>query len=631
MIKRIAANPVSPEGSHWPKGYQGILMAEYYLRTGDKSVLPGLKKLCDNMVAGQYCGGWAHGGLAKTQSMGYVQSGMMNPTGTVILSALMLAKECGVEVNEKMLSDALSLFYRFVGHGAVPYGDHRPEMWMSCNGKNGMLAPAFYMLPDNPYNQAGKHLALDMADSYRWVRAGHTGGGFDVMWRAITAHMAPENRKNKYRTCMDRLAWYYDLSRQPGGGFSCVGEKRYAGEWSIGIALAYTAPLCKLRITGMAPTELSQKVALPTRPWGNAKDDIFHSTEFCEGYGSDDLATHELFEGIKRGNKEVCVKGVRHYSAVIRSEAAKKLAELQAVDELVKCTQHKDARVRNAACMGISNDNGFFRGLEGRGKCSLSPEQVSESFVPYFVKTLKDKKTALSERDGVLYAFSKAKPEDIRAHLSLITPYLKHEDWFLRGSAMYAMLGLRNTIKPDEVFLMAETFSREAHSKPQADFVGMVDYLLNRQKVKLSPADAKRFGQLIGKQMYQPVIPRNMGKPAASQAAFKTSMVLHKSDVSIHDQLQMAYAQFLKSWEVGQHAGWIITGSRWTTPMDKILPTMGKDGKVLCQAIKALHRDIESGKISLGKRPDKNIPVVLKKCIDAYEKEYGVVTAAYPK
>ncbi|MDP6355482.1 MAG: DUF6288 domain-containing protein, partial [Planctomycetota bacterium] len=218
MILRIAANPVVGGGSNWPRGYQGILMAEYYLRTSDASVLPGLKKLCDGCAESQFTGGWAHGGLARNQNMGYVQGGLMNPAGAPILTALILAKECGVDVKEPLFSEALRFFYRFAGHHAVPYGDHRPEMWMSCNGKNGMLASALHLLPNDPYRSAGQYLAMDMADSYRWLRAGHTGGGFDVIWRSITSHLVPAPRINHYRTHMKRLAWYYDLSRQPDGG-----------------------------------------------------------------------------------------------------------------------------------------------------------------------------------------------------------------------------------------------------------------------------------------------------------------------------------------------------------------------------------------------------------------------------
>ena len=75
---------------------------------------------------------------------GYVCGGWMNPACAKNPHYVILSKECGVEVNPKTLQRALRFFYRFVGHAGVPYGNHRPEMWLSCNGKNGMIAcPSF--------------------------------------------------------------------------------------------------------------------------------------------------------------------------------------------------------------------------------------------------------------------------------------------------------------------------------------------------------------------------------------------------------------------------------------------------------------------------------------------------------
>ncbi len=643
MIERIADKPTVGGGSNWPRGYQGILMAEYYLRTGDDSVLPGLKKLCDGTEASQYLGGWAHGGLAVDQSMGYVQSGMMNPAGAPILTALILAKECGVPVKERVLSSALLLFYRFAGHAAVPYGDHRPECWMSCNGKNGMLAAGLQLFSGGPCRQAGLHLALDMADSYRWVRAGHTGGGFDVIWRSITAHNVPENRSDHYRNCLRRLAWYYDLSRQPGGGFSMVGEGRYGGTaWGIGMGLLYTAPLRTLRITGMAPTRHSRKVDPPPRPWGNELDEIFLGTDYCEGFGREELEIHEIFAAIAAGDKAVCVKMLKHYSPVIRETAAKKLAGLHAVDDLAKALEHPDPRVRRAVCEGISNDGWFFRGLEGRSKSALTPEQVSAAFLPYFVKTLEESKVpgkvALWETDEVLYAFSKAKPEDIRANLSLITPWLTHEDWYLRESAFYAMLGLRDTITLDELCMMAEVFANEQHSKAQGNYAGAFKYLFGKLKVKLADADQESFAKIVARQIADPKIPDYMGRPAAQQCVFKAAMLLKGMDKNVHASLQEEYARYLKTWQPDtQHAIWLVAGSRWTQPMSQVLESMGKEGKTLCQAMKATAESFDSGERTIPRRDPgtggahlKIVPT-LKAAVAKWETEYGEVTAKYPE
>ena len=639
MIMRIAANPVVGGGSNWPRGYQGILMAEYYLRTGDGSVLAGLKKLCDGCAESQFTGGWAHGGLAKDQNLGYVQGALMNPAGAPILTALILAKECGVDVKEPMFSEALHFLYRFAGHHAVPYGNHRPEMWMSCNGKNGMLASALNLLPNDPYRSAGQYLALDMADSYRWLRAGHTGGGFDVIWRSLTAHLVPDDRTNHYRTHMERLAWYYDLSRQPGGGFAMVGEGRYGGTaWGTGgMALAYTAPLRTLRITGKQPTQHSKKVEVPQRPWGNEADEVFTRTEHCEGFGPETLEAHEIFAGIGSGKRDLCVKMLKHYNAVIRVTAAKKLAELQAVEDLAKGLAHPDPRVRRAACEGISNDNGFFRSLDGRAKSAFTPEQVSAAFVPGLTRILKDPKAAWWETDGALYAVARADPDDIRRNLDLITPWLKHKEWYLHEAAFWALVGLGESIQPAEMFMLAEVFARETHSKPQGDYGGAFGYLFNKKGVKLSPADMRTFMSIIGRQISDPRIPPGTAEPAKHQCVFKVGMMLKRLDPSVHGMLQEHYARYMATWKPDyQHSVWLVSGSRWTVPMTTVLESLGKDGKVLCQALKATIESIKSGERKI---PDRDpgtggahlkVLGTLKKAVEEWEAKHGKVRAGYP-
>jgi hypothetical protein len=43
----------------WHAGYLGIAYCEYYLRTGDQSVLPAIKKMADRLTATMYNGGWS--------------------------------------------------------------------------------------------------------------------------------------------------------------------------------------------------------------------------------------------------------------------------------------------------------------------------------------------------------------------------------------------------------------------------------------------------------------------------------------------------------------------------------------------------------------------------------------------
>ncbi len=122
----------------WSLGFGGIPLCEYYLRTGDPEVLPAIQNWVDSAVKAQYLGGWAgRGGVAAVTYGG--GGGHLNAAGTSVVTFLMLAKECGVNVPDHALIDALVHFFRFAGRGNNPYGDNRPEDSFVDNGKNGNL------------------------------------------------------------------------------------------------------------------------------------------------------------------------------------------------------------------------------------------------------------------------------------------------------------------------------------------------------------------------------------------------------------------------------------------------------------------------------------------------------------
>ena len=68
-------------GSTWHVGYQGIAIAEYYLRTGDKSALPVLQAFCDKASNPIYGFSWSHGFGAPRADYG-AGGGVMNAATT---------------------------------------------------------------------------------------------------------------------------------------------------------------------------------------------------------------------------------------------------------------------------------------------------------------------------------------------------------------------------------------------------------------------------------------------------------------------------------------------------------------------------------------------------------------------
>ena len=79
----------------WDNGYNGIACAEYYLRTGDRSVLPILQHYCDDAKRRQlYNIGWGHWGYKFNPSY-EAGGGMIHSAGNQVLLTLVLGKVRG--------------------------------------------------------------------------------------------------------------------------------------------------------------------------------------------------------------------------------------------------------------------------------------------------------------------------------------------------------------------------------------------------------------------------------------------------------------------------------------------------------------------------------------------------------
>ncbi|PQJ28688.1 DUF6288 domain-containing protein, partial [Rubritalea profundi] len=76
---------------NWHKGFKGHGLCEYYLRTGDKKVLPVIKKMTEELKANMYRGAWSgRGGPA------HFSYGSLHAAGAPCATFLILAKVCGV-------------------------------------------------------------------------------------------------------------------------------------------------------------------------------------------------------------------------------------------------------------------------------------------------------------------------------------------------------------------------------------------------------------------------------------------------------------------------------------------------------------------------------------------------------
>lgn len=622
-------------GGHvnWQLGYQGILLSEYYLRTGDTNVLNGLQELCNWCIENQAAGGWSHGAPVGP---GYVQSGLMNHAGLPVLITLILARECGVDVDDEGFARAVKLIYRMAGHGCVAYGDHRSELWWSnTNGRNAMTACAFSLLKQYPeFRQASEHLALLVTDSYFQPEFGHTGGGFNVMWRGMASMHVPERHRSHVRRQMRHLAWYYDLCRQPGGGFSMLptppDNKRYSGlEWGTGaMGLTYTAARATLRITGAPPTRFSRKPERPDFRWGTEADLAFLRTDAADGFDNESADPHDVYALLLKDRRDeatidFCTAHLRHYSPLVRTWAAKLLAERnseQAVAALALAVQDDDPRVRRAVFDGISGYNNWSRPMRG----TTAADVVSDQFLDSILKTLNDSKSAWWEIDGALFALGRARPADIRNALPLIQKFSKHEEWYIREAAFWALTGLHKTIRGPEFNLLTDIYGASKHVYARSSYDAGFRTILKQDKVAFDRVTISKAISTLGRTTHQPGVVLGYGQGGVHEAAHRTMMILKHFDPDVYRLMIDDFVAYLDIWEpYYQHSVWLITGSRWQPGIPKVLEGLGPHGKPIVSSLKAIlarYEDFDPKRIGgNGKDLQKQISDVVRE----WETRYG--------
>ena len=632
-VRALAADiEKNPTTNNWHLGYQGILLAEYYLKTGDKSVLKGLKALCDQAIDVQAAGGWGHWGVPGP---GYVQSGLMSSAGVPVLTTLILARECGIEVEEEGYVRAVKFMYRMVGHGCVPYGDHRSELWWSnTNGRNGMLACAFALLDEPRFQEAAQHLAMLVTNSYFQPEFGHTGGGFNVIWRGMASVHVPASKRSHYSRQMKNLAWYYDLCRQPGGGFSILptppDNRRYSGlTWGTGaVGLTYTAPLKTLRITGAPRTIFSVKTEPVNFEWGTEADRGFLSSEDAEGFGEESVEPHEFYDqtiGKEKGTAsvELCGQYLRHFSPLVRSWAARVLKEKnspEAIDVLADAVTHSDPRVRRAVYDALSGYDNWGRPF----KAQIAPEVVSKRFLPAVLKTLNDPKSAWWEIDGALFALGRAMPEDIRSNMSPIEAFSKHEEWYLREAAFWALVGVHKSMTGEEFQKLADMYAESKHVFQRSSYDAGFRAILKSDKVAFDQLTTKKVVQTLGRTTYNVPIASGYGDSGIHEAAHRTMMIMKHFDNDVFGEMVGDFANYLKIWEpYYQHSVWLITGSKWQPGVLKVLDGLGLEAKPMVDELKEI---LERYPAFDPKRIDKNgaeLEKQIREAISAWEKKFG--------
>jgi hypothetical protein len=437
----------------WFNGLEGPGVCEYYLRTGDAGILPAIKQMTEELRRQIYCGGWSGRGKA---AFTYMAGGHMNAAGVHCLTFLLLARQCGVDVDEHTLQSALRHFYRFAGHGNVAYGDQLPEGGFRDNGKTAGLALAMAAAAQltpageaSVYAKARDNCAMKSFYATSWFNRAHTGGGIGEIWHSQAMQLMTDGKPAQYRSFMDERRWHYELSRRFNGGIGVHDGGGYdapAGAglaWGTYHALAYTAARKKLRLFGAPPTKWCKTYSLPERPWGTPADDAFLSNapgEYRPGKVEDlSLETIPADASAVKGQRLLAAAAsdeardnvrlmlAHHPDYDLRAGAVSGMVAHQRDHLIVPLLRSADPRIRQAGLLALT---GMFKGQP------LPDNRVTDEMFELAGRMLEDPAESWWVAHTAMKALTRRSPEQIAPHVDRLLYFLGHEDWWLHTAAM---------------------------------------------------------------------------------------------------------------------------------------------------------------------------------------------------
>ncbi|MBT8037795.1 MAG: PDZ domain-containing protein [Verrucomicrobiae bacterium] len=441
----------------WAIGYGAPGYCEYYLRTGDKSVLPLIKKIADQAARLMYNGGW------NQRTKVNFKYGHMNAAGVHCTKFLLLAKECGVDVDEYTLQTSLKHFFRYVGRGNVPYGDGMPESGFVDNGKVGGLAfamaAAASLTPDGEksvYSKARDISATKSFYSTSWMLHGHTGGGIGEIWRSSAIALMHEKKPTKFREFVDNRTWHLDLSRRFDGSICILRDTDYSRGydipfWGSGYAMTYTVPRKTLRMTGAPPSKYSVKYQLPVRPWGNEADDVFYSLKPAPtpsgkvvDVDAERLKTDASWPILRKVNQpdvtdETLLMYCGHPEYNVRQATAKAIRNLERDSLIPTLLNHQDPRVRQTGLMVICIDT--------FGKTTIPTERITSQMFDRMTEMIADPNESWWVIENAMMGLSLAKPEQIAPSIDILLKWMALDDWWMQRAAMSALAPLASDPK----------------------------------------------------------------------------------------------------------------------------------------------------------------------------------------
>ncbi len=433
---------------NWHRGMMGPAICEYYLRTGDASVLPVIRDAVRELEKYMYNGGWGGrtGPAAFTYSTG---TGQLHAAGVHCMTFLLMAKLCGVEVDERTLQETLTQFYRFAGHGNVAYGDGFPEGGYVDNGKHSGLALAMsaaaLLTPNGEssnYAKARDNSGMKAFYATNWFHAAHTGGGLGEIWHHQAMSRVSEVRPVQYRSYLDTRRWVMELSRRFDGSIgiagmtdrydvSVTGPNKDGIDFGTFFALTYTLPRKHLQLFGAPRSKWAKSYQLPVRPWGNEADDIFLSNDPIMGSAltkedvlREVVPKHSSLPAMSRMNNpnvsnEELMMYLHHPEFGLRVAAMRAAVNQGRYQFIVPFLKADDARLRHLGVLAIT---GMFKGTP------IPTERITPEMFELIGKMIEDPDESWWVTQDAIFALGRADIPTIAKHRDRMLEILDTRD-----------------------------------------------------------------------------------------------------------------------------------------------------------------------------------------------------------
>jgi len=334
----------------WGTSYRLIFLAEYYLATGDETVLPAIRTLGVGGAKGQSgVGSYGHRFSSRMPDGGYHGPlegyGAINNAGLSMLTGIVLASKCGIEHPE--ITDAIArgkrFFDFFVEHGGIPYGDHwAGTEYFENNGTSGLSAIVFGLMGDARGQRFFSAMAVASAPTGR--EEGHQGSYWSYLWSTLGAARAGKAGLN---AAFAETRYLRTLERRWDGQVidpSNIGPTKYGSRGDV------TGERLLLMSLGRKNTYFTGKNMEVKNP--------LEGPELANTLAAGRLIYHP--EARKALSEEAIFTLLRHELPAARITAAKAMQEqkLDRVDRLIEMINDPDRYARYGACAGLAYAGG---------------------------------------------------------------------------------------------------------------------------------------------------------------------------------------------------------------------------------------------------------------------------------